>query len=86
MPKIPNPLFMTADEIEQLVRDRVADADASPGRARRQAIVKEIVQLACMPKRQRIFCRYHVQQRARDCQKFPQSLCFRLLPKINLHV
>ena len=45
MRKIPQAIYLSADEIEQLVREREADADALPDGPERQAILKEIAQL-----------------------------------------
>jgi hypothetical protein len=46
MHKVAKPLYMmTADEIERLLRDRVAGADSLPDGRERQAILKEIAQL-----------------------------------------
>jgi hypothetical protein len=45
MRKIPQAIYLCADEIEQLVRDREAEADALPDGDERQAILKEIAQL-----------------------------------------
>jgi hypothetical protein len=45
MRKIPQAIYLNADEIEQLVKEREADADALPDGAERQAILKEIAQL-----------------------------------------
>jgi hypothetical protein len=45
MHKSPKPIFMSADEIERLIKDRIADADALPDGSERQSILKEIAQL-----------------------------------------
>jgi hypothetical protein len=45
MRKIPQAIYLSADEIEQLARDREAEADALPDGDERQAILKEIAQL-----------------------------------------
>jgi len=45
MKRIPKAIYMTADEIERLIEDRIADADALPDGAERQTILKEIAQL-----------------------------------------
>jgi hypothetical protein len=45
MRRIPQPIYLSADEIERLVREREADADALPDGPERQAILKEIAQL-----------------------------------------
>jgi hypothetical protein len=45
MRKIPQAIYLSADEIEQLVREREDDADALPDGPERQAILKEIEQL-----------------------------------------
>ncbi len=45
MRKIPQAIYLSADEIEHLVREREADADALPDGPERQAIFKEIAQL-----------------------------------------
>jgi hypothetical protein len=45
MRKIPQAIYLSADEIELLVREREADADALPDGPERQAILKEIAQL-----------------------------------------
>ena len=45
MRKMPQAIYLSADEIEQLVREREADADDLPDGPERQAILKEIAQL-----------------------------------------
>jgi hypothetical protein len=45
MRKIPQAIYLSADEIERLVREYEADADALPDGPERQAILKEIAQL-----------------------------------------
>ena len=45
MRKIPQAIYLTADEIEQQIRDLRADADALPDGPERQDILKEIAQL-----------------------------------------
>ena len=45
MRKIPQAIYLSADEIEQLVREREADADDLPDGPERQAILTEIAQL-----------------------------------------
>ncbi len=45
MRNIPQAIYLSADEIEQLVREREADADDLPDGPERQAILKEIAQL-----------------------------------------
>lgn len=45
MRKIPKANYLTADEIEQLVKHREADVAGIPEGAQRQAILKEIAQL-----------------------------------------
>ena len=45
MRKIPQAIYLSADEIEQLVREREADAYDLPDGPERQAILKEIAQL-----------------------------------------
>ena len=45
MRKIPQAIYLRADEIERLVREYEADADALPDGPERQALLKEIAQL-----------------------------------------
>jgi len=45
MRKIPQAIYLSADEIERLVREYEADADALPDGPERQALLKEIAQL-----------------------------------------
>ena len=45
MRKIPQAIYLNADEIEQMVREREPYADALPDGPERQAILKEIAQL-----------------------------------------
>ena len=45
MRKIPQAIYLSADEVEQLVREREAEADALPDGDERQTILKEIAQL-----------------------------------------
>jgi hypothetical protein len=45
MQKVQNTIYMTADEIDRLVKERVADADALPDGPERLAILKEVAQL-----------------------------------------
>jgi hypothetical protein len=45
MRKIPQAIYLSADEIEQLVNEREADANALPDGPQRQTILKDIAQL-----------------------------------------
>jgi len=45
MRKIPPAVYLTADEIDQLIKERAADADALEDGPERQTILKEIAQL-----------------------------------------
>ena len=45
MRKIPKAIYLSADEIEQQIRDLQADADALQDGPERQALLKEIAQL-----------------------------------------
>lgn len=45
MHKILNPIYMTADEIDRVVNERLADTDALPDGPERQTILNEIAQL-----------------------------------------
>ena len=53
MRKIPQAIYLSADEIEQLVREREADADDLPDGPERQAILTEIAQLRMYAKAKR---------------------------------
>ena len=45
MRKIPQAIYLSAAEIEQLVRERKADANSLPDGPEREAILKEIARL-----------------------------------------
>jgi hypothetical protein len=45
MRKVPKTIYPTAEEIEEDLRERVAEADRLPDGPERQAILKEIAQL-----------------------------------------
>lgn len=45
MHRTPKPIYMTADEIDGLVKERSADAHALPDGPDRQVLLKEIAQL-----------------------------------------
>jgi hypothetical protein len=45
MRKIPQAIYLNADEIEQLVKEREAEADALPDGDERQTILKEVARL-----------------------------------------
>jgi hypothetical protein len=45
MRKIPPAVYLSADEIDQLIRERQADADELPDGPERQSILKEVAQL-----------------------------------------
>jgi hypothetical protein len=45
MRKIPKAIYLTAEEIDAVVRERLADADALEDGPERQALLKEIAQL-----------------------------------------
>jgi hypothetical protein len=45
MRRNPQAIYLSADEIEQLVKEREADAHALPDGAERQTILKEVAQL-----------------------------------------
>jgi hypothetical protein len=45
MRKIPQAIYLSACEIEQLIEERKADADELPDGTERQTILKEIAQL-----------------------------------------
>jgi hypothetical protein len=45
MHKVRQAIYLSADEIEQLVKERKADADALPDGPERQTILEEIAQL-----------------------------------------
>jgi hypothetical protein len=45
MRKIPQPIYLSAYEIEQLIKERKAAADELPEGMERQTILKEIAQL-----------------------------------------
>lgn len=45
MRKIPKAVYLSATELEDVLKDRLAEADALPDGAERQALLKEIAQL-----------------------------------------
>jgi hypothetical protein len=45
MRKLPNAVYLSATELEEILKERLADADELPDGPERQALLKEIAQL-----------------------------------------
>ncbi len=45
MRKIPKVIYLTAEEIEDILKERLAEADQLPAGPERQALLKEVAQL-----------------------------------------